>query len=577
MEWQRTQAGWTLRGGVYAARLTNEAEQRLEIEFDGVLVAQLPVVSALCTVDDVERLSDIRLIGSGADKNCARLEFTAHSNLWKERRFSWRFYPRRIEHSHSAKGDGALGRCYFASTGRSEEYANGDSQGHTMNLQLHVPHYFTPNVNLANVFEFDISQPTSVGLRGEDAPPKEPFMPDKYHGLFSPAPLCMVFYADGCSMAAGIGAKPGDYRFNALEYSGSKFAGASLHVQYHGYTRVRGAFESPVLALHFGHNPYDALQKHVDWVDEMGYGTAFRFETPAWHRAPFFCGWAEQTAEANRNGPPAGQLATQANYERWIEAAERRGLPISTIVIDDKWQRGYGSFDVDLKKWPDMPGFIARQHEKGRHVLLWVPGYHIEGIPDGWCVRDAEGRALFADVTNPDYEAFLRGQIKILMLDVGADGFKEDWIAPTAHQPGLQNYGALHGLELLRRFQFILHDAAHQAKPDALVETQTPHPLYRESSDVLRLNDIWYASRGVPEMMRKRARIARIAGWDVLDCDNASSTTIDEWFRYAMAQGRIGVPSLYFVTETEVTHERPSDAQWQHLIQLWNEYTAKNL
>ncbi len=60
--------------------------------------------------------------------------------------------------------------------------------------------------------------------------------------------------------------------------------------------------------------------------------------------------------------------------------------------------------------------------------------------------------------------------------------------------PGLPLSGLLAGIEFVRRFQWILYDETHKAKPDALVETQTVNALFRESSDVTRLNDIWYDS-----------------------------------------------------------------------------------
>ena len=109
------------------------------------------------------------------------------------------------------------------------------------------------------------------------------------------------------------------------------------------------------------------------------------------------------------------------------------------------------------------------------------------------------------------------------------------------------------GIEFVRRFQSILYSETHEAKPDALVETQTVNALFRDSSDVTRLNDIWYATRNVPEMMRLRARIAHISGWPVLDTDNASSTTLKDWWGYMQAQPTIGIPALYFVTRTEST------------------------
>jgi hypothetical protein len=106
---------------------------------------------------------------------------------------------------------------------------------------------------------------------------------------------------------------------------------------------------------------------------------------------------------------------------------------------------------------------------------------------------------------------------------------KEDWVdAPSA--PGLPLSGSIAGIEFVRRFQGILYDETHKAKPDAMIETQTVNPLFRESSDVTRLNDIWYASRNVPDMMRQRARIAHISGWPVPDTDNASSTNLKEWW-----------------------------------------------
>ena len=142
--------------------------------------------------------------------------------------------------------------------------------------------------------------------------------------------------------------------------------------------------------------------------------------------------------------------------------------------------------------------------------------------------------------------------------------------------PGIENYGVLHGIELVRRFQYVVHDALHAVKPDALLETQTPNPLFRESSDMLRLNDIWFATRDLPEMMRERARIARIAGWELLDCDNASPTVIDEWIRYTQLQPYLGVPSLYFLTETESSHERMTRAQSDYLRSIWREYIVRN-
>jgi hypothetical protein len=161
-----------------------------------------------------------------------------------------------------------------------------------------------------------------------------------------------------------------------------------------------------------------------------------------------------------------------------------------------------------------------------------------------------------------------------LVQDIGIDGFKEDWVGAPA-VPGLPLSGTATGIEFVRRFQWILYSEAHKAKPDAMVETQTTNALFRESSDLIRLNDIWYATRDVSDVLRLRARIAYISGWPLVDTDNASSTTLKDWWSYMQAQPSIGIPALYFVTRTESTQESPSPEQWDALRDLWTSYIDK--
>ena len=185
----------------------------------------------------------------------------------------------------------------------------------------------------------------------------------------------------------------------------------------------------------------------MKWLDSRGFSTDFRNPvSPSWHRAPIFCGWAEQTTQAENAKANANTYATQKNYTAWIAEAEERGIPISTIVIDDKWQKYYGTFEIDTDKWPDMKGFVERQHKKGRHVLLWTASYWAEGLPDEMCIFNSKGKKLFADVANPAYEELIRKQITYLVSEVGIDGFKEDWIGGSVQEPGLPGYGKLHGL-----------------------------------------------------------------------------------------------------------------------------------
>jgi hypothetical protein len=127
------------------------------------------------------------------------------------------------------------------------------------------------------------------------------------------------------------------------------------------------------------------------------------------------------------------------------------------------------------------------------------------------------------------------------------------------------------GIEFLRKFQFILHDEAHKWKKDALVETQTPFPLFRESSDMLRLNDLWYGTRDVVNVMRLRAKLASIAGWNLFDCDDWSGAYVEQWWQYILEQPTIGVPSLYTISGMQ-TFETIPPYMLTFLADFWKDY-----
>jgi hypothetical protein len=563
----------------YTAQLLAGEAPALLLSREGKQLFRLPLAAGLSTPDTDEVLRNIRvlsakLVGAGH----VEIVVSAISNLWSRRAFRWDLYEDHLTFQHAAEGEGQLGRCFFASNGIGGPWGTPGLPGVEHQTTVFAGKCFAPRVNHANQLFFDIAMPQSLGIRDDSALgraiehfPPDTFLPERMAGLFCPPPLALAF-GDGAVWASvGIGDRPGQYLFNAFDYSGARLQGAAFSVDYLGYRSLAGRFESPTLAIHFGYSPFEVLERSVVWVDARGFGTRRRFPNAAWHQEPIFCGWAEQTVLGRMYGAAPSDLATQANYEEWIATIEERGIPFGTIVIDDKWQEHYGTFTVDQTKWPDMQGFIDRQHRRGRRVLLWVPAHHYEGLDPELCVFDGD-RPIAADASSPDYEEFLRERIRYLMVVVGADGFKEDWLSGITSRPGLATHAPLHGFEFLRRFQHILYDEAHACKLDALVETQTPHPLFRESSDVLRLNDLWFATRDVVGVMRDRARIARIAGWPLVDCDNASATCLSEWWAYAQAQPSIGIPSLYFVSRMESTAEEPSAAQWAYLAELWRTY-----
>lgn len=576
MRWIKNRQGYLLSGADYEVgiRLADRAVPVAEFSFDGRKMADLAMISALENAEAKEHLTEARIEKMTEADGVLYVTLSAGSDLWQDRCFEWAFYKDHVSYRHYARGEGKLGRCYFFSSGRPGMYDLGTSDGYDTNAAFFTPHYRTFNVNLANVREFDISQPGFTGVGRSECVGRADYMNvERWHGIFSPAPLNFAFYHGDAAMSIGIGAKPGDYRFNGLEYSGCLKSASCFYVNYEGFTQAQGSFVSPEAAIHFGYAPFSCLQSYIAWIDANGYGTQFRFPEAPWHRGPIFCGWAEQTALCPAD-MSAADRATQANYEAWMDELDRRGVPVRTIVVDDKWQKYYGRFEVDTDKWPDMAGFVRRQHEKGRRVLLWIPGYQVEGVPKEYCALDEKGEPVMAVPGLEAYDAMVREEIIRLIEQTDIDGFKEDWIGRTGHS-GLSNYGVTHGIELVRRFQFVVHDALHSVKPDGLLETQTPNPVMRESSDMLRLNDIWFATRELPEMMRDRARIARLAGWQVIDCDNAGATILPEWIQFQQLQPAIGVPSLYFLTETESSHEKMTAAQCDYMSALWRDYIER--
>ncbi len=555
----------------YSAMLEGGDPPQIKIERDHHVVFQFPVVAGVASESSQEHLSEISYSLQKTAEDRYELFVSAKSTLWTSRRFRWRFFADHVEFQQFANGRGKLGRCYFLSNGISNRWDNGSTDGHTWDTTIYSDRYFAANPNLADEFEFNIARPQILGFSaGRAEGSEEDFRPERMTGIFAPPPLFLAFHWNKTWTGIGIGAKPDEYQFPAFEYTGSRYAGASFFVDYMGYRTIDGEFASPVLSIHFAFSPLDSLQRYTAWLDKNGFDTQLPDKHVYWHHLPIFCGWAEQTVESVPNGGKASALSTQANYEKWLAILDERGLPVGTIVIDDKWQQAYGTFEVDQQKWPDLKGFVVAQHARGRHVLLWLPVADAEGLPSSLCVT-YQGKCVLADVGKDAYEDYLRQRIRHLVQDIGVDGFKEDWVRSPA-LPGLALTGSAPGINFVRRFQSILYTEAHKWKSDAMVETQTANSLFRESSDVIRLNDVWYSSRNVVDMMRLRARIAQITGWPLVDTDNASSTNLKEWWSYMEAQPSIGIPALYFVTRTESTQESPSAEDWTYLSVLWHRY-----
>ena len=172
--------------------------------------------------------------------------------------------------------------------------------------------------------------------------------------------------------------------------------------------------------------------------------------------------------------PPSGTTPDELffsapQYNTWIELTYNQnekdiltyaqsmldhGLPPGVLMIDDTWQTAYGDWDFDARRFEDPKGMVAKLHEKGFKVILWIcpwvgmdtPAYRLlstgrhpfrkQRQAPGGLYMDAPGRVAVSewwngcsallDFTHPRGRAWFKGELDRLVGDYGVDGFKLD-------------------------------------------------------------------------------------------------------------------------------------------------------
>jgi hypothetical protein len=255
-------------------------------------------------------------------------------------------------------------------------------------------------------------------------------------------------------------------------------------------------------------------------------------------------------------------------YQRWIDRLDQAGVSFGTVTIDNGWSSG-GVWKPYLNQWPDLRGFIDRQHQKKRRVLLWLGTFLTEDLPDEWCIF-AEKTKMIADPTNRKYRAFLRDHVRRLLSSeedgYNADGFKIDQLAyaPTENRPrGGEQFGRSFqlenphpkmklagmswGCEVLYLLQKEIYTAAKSVKPDALITSSTVHPYFYDSFDMVRLHDTETVNVDVFEAMKARADLSRAAlPHAPIDTDDWVWGDYKKWMDYTMRSYKIGVPCIFY-------------------------------
>ncbi len=399
----------------------------------------------------------------------------------------------------------------------------------------------------------------------------------------TPNPVAIVAEGDCNKTLVCVKADCGWHLWNLAEFVASK-SGVEVRIDLEGHStpsRVAKHVSVLLVDIRDGETPMELLTRGLT----KAYPAAYRksADAPDWWCRPNYCGWGDQVAmslalEGPGDEQRANNYCTQGLYERWLARLEQAEVPIGTVTIDAGWSLG-GVWDPLYTRWPDLRGFIDRQHDKGRRVLLWIPTWFCEGLPDEWCVHSGKTK-LVADPSNPAYRCFVKAQVhKLISPDKGcynADGFKIDQLqyVPCEHRvrgcsvlgspffvkpprksaknpapklPKMKVAADRWGMELLYLHQKDIYAAAKCAKADALVTSSTVHPYFYDTLDMVRLHDTIFTGCDVFDGMKLRAELSRATlPAALIDTDDWISDEYDKWLDYTLRSSELGVPCLFY-------------------------------
>ena len=528
---------------------------------NGKRLAELFVLASVHPLngrDDTVQIGTWETVASGDE---VIFSLALESAVWDCKIVRFRCRPHRFMYELEVEGQGSLSEASYFGGYQSAQVRWGS--GFFWSGQ-HFKRGFNPEPNADEINFFPAAESSRIALLGVP-------LPGRSDWFFTPPPFCFGFEGDGSWMGLGVHAGPGENRFTEYGYHGGHSC-FYLSLAFDGHTQVHGRYQLPAIDFDFGTGPYEVLAEHVKslYISGSVPKPAGRSRLDWWYE-PIFCGWGEQSYLAARDKGKAPDYARQALYEGFLETLDANGVNPGIVVIDDKWQANYGENRVDDSKWPDLPGFIRRQHEIGRKVLLWFKAWDPEGIPVEECITNARNLPLSVDPSNPSFEKRLRETIHILLSPEGydADGFKIDFTARIPSGPGIHLYGDIWGLELMKRYLEIIYNAAKQVKPDALIITHTPHPYLAEVLDMIRLNDI-NKDKDVRAAMTHRAILVNIACPDaIIDTDNWPITNKSVWRDYLRLQPELGVPALYYASHIDSTLEPLEERDFKLIRQVW--------
>ena len=529
-----------------------------------------------------------------------RIVIATQSTAWDSHELVLHCTPTAVELQVSVGGSGRIADAVlFGGSGRLPSGASGDFRS-----SIEFPSVFVPAPGEPIAFVRPAHMAAAMGVVGDASP-------GRLNAIFSPPPLVLGFgrsaptgpadMPDGDWLGLGLRAPVADLNFTMLRYEPLD-GGFCVRLNYEGHTVVDGSWTSPTVVLRASDTGFGVVEDYRGDLERHGYAPAPAGAPAAWWLEPMFCGWGAQCARLAHNlhhvaAPDAPtdpetedeensvvllapQYARETVYDEFLDRLDAHDLTPGTIVLDDRWQKQYGTATPDLEHWPDLAGWIAERHRVGQKVLLWWKAWDPSGLPDDECVLDARGRPVSVDPANPRYLARLRDIVTTLLGPDGldADGFKIDFTQRAPSGQSLTSTPGVWGIAALHEMLSTICSAAKTAKPDALVICHTVHPSFGDVCDMVRLNDVSkydHAHQRVPvvDQLRMRHAIAsRTLPEHLIDTDQWPMPNRAEWLNYVSEQGSLGVPALYYVEAIDRSGEPISSDDLAVVAGTWSRY-----
>ena len=174
-----------------------------------------------------------------------------------------------------------------------------------------------------------------------------------------------------------------------------------------------------------GHTPMGTVEKYTQLTGKPALPPAWSFGL--WLTTSFTTNYDEATTSS------------------FIDGMAQRNIPLHVFHFDCFWMDAYEwcNFKWDPKTFPDPKGMLARYHEKGLKICVWINPYigqksslFAEAAENGYLIQRSDGSIWqtnlwqpgmgVVDFTNPAAVTWYQDKLKVL-LDMGVDCFKTDF------------------------------------------------------------------------------------------------------------------------------------------------------